>query len=111
MSDLTGLTLAAARDGLAKKEFSATELTTAHLEAIEAGRALTHDGVELSEVLSPPTAPDRRERGREPPAGVGAGHAERALADVEREQAGAPGASLRQVRQQVLEVAQDRQGV
>ena len=40
MSRLTELTLAAARDGLARKEFSAKELAEAHIEAIEAGRAL-----------------------------------------------------------------------
>ena len=37
MTDLTKLTLAGARDGLAKKQFSATELTQAFLDAIEAG--------------------------------------------------------------------------
>jgi aspartyl-tRNA(Asn)/glutamyl-tRNA(Gln) amidotransferase subunit A len=37
---LTELTLAAARDGLKGKEFSARELTEAHIEAIEAGRTL-----------------------------------------------------------------------
>ncbi len=36
MSELTRLTLAEARDGLKAKTFSATELTKAHLEAIEA---------------------------------------------------------------------------
>ncbi|MBL8847347.1 MAG: Asp-tRNA(Asn)/Glu-tRNA(Gln) amidotransferase subunit GatA [Hyphomicrobium zavarzinii] len=36
MSDLTDLTLAEARDGLKAKSFSAMELTTAHIEAIEA---------------------------------------------------------------------------
>lgn len=36
MTDLTKLTLAQARDGLAKKEFTAIELTDAHLRAIEA---------------------------------------------------------------------------
>ncbi len=36
MTDLTGLTLAEARDGLKAKTFSATELTKAHIEAIEA---------------------------------------------------------------------------
>jgi aspartyl-tRNA(Asn)/glutamyl-tRNA(Gln) amidotransferase subunit A len=36
VSDLTDLTLAEARDGLKAKSFSATELTTAHIEAIEA---------------------------------------------------------------------------
>ena len=41
VSDLTKLTLAQARDGLAKKDFSSVELTQAFLEAIEAGnRAL-----------------------------------------------------------------------
>ena len=41
MTDLTKLTLAEARDGLAKKQFSSTELTQAFLDAIEAGnRAL-----------------------------------------------------------------------
>ena len=34
MSKLTDLTLAAARDGLAAKEFSASELTKAHIEAV-----------------------------------------------------------------------------
>lgn len=37
MTDLTKLTLAEARDGLAKKEFTSVELTEAHLKAIEAG--------------------------------------------------------------------------
>ena len=36
MSELTGLTLAEARDGLKAKTFSATELTEAHIKAIEA---------------------------------------------------------------------------
>jgi aspartyl-tRNA(Asn)/glutamyl-tRNA(Gln) amidotransferase subunit A len=40
MTDLTALTLAQARDGLRKKEFSATELAEAHLAAIESARAL-----------------------------------------------------------------------
>jgi aspartyl-tRNA(Asn)/glutamyl-tRNA(Gln) amidotransferase subunit A len=40
MSELTSLTLAAARDGLAKKDFSAVELADAHLLAIEKARAL-----------------------------------------------------------------------
>jgi aspartyl-tRNA(Asn)/glutamyl-tRNA(Gln) amidotransferase subunit A len=37
VTELTKLTLAEARDGLAKKEFSSVELTEAHLKAIEAG--------------------------------------------------------------------------
>jgi aspartyl-tRNA(Asn)/glutamyl-tRNA(Gln) amidotransferase subunit A len=40
VSELTSLTLAAARDGLAKKDFSAVELADAHLLAIEKARAL-----------------------------------------------------------------------
>ncbi|QDL97796.1 Asp-tRNA(Asn)/Glu-tRNA(Gln) amidotransferase subunit GatA [Rhodopseudomonas palustris] len=40
MTDLTSLTLAEARDGLANKSFTALELTDAHLAAIEAARAL-----------------------------------------------------------------------
>jgi aspartyl-tRNA(Asn)/glutamyl-tRNA(Gln) amidotransferase subunit A len=38
--DLMGLTLAGARDGLRKKSFSATELTKAHLAAMEKARDL-----------------------------------------------------------------------
>ena len=40
MSKLTDLTLAAARDGLAAKEFSASELTKAHIEAVDASDKL-----------------------------------------------------------------------
>ena len=40
MTDLTSLTIAEAREGLAKKSFTALELTDAHVKAIEAGRAL-----------------------------------------------------------------------
>src|SRR5579862_3509018 len=40
MSDLTALTLAQARDGLRAKQFSASELTDAHLAAVESARAL-----------------------------------------------------------------------
>ena len=39
MTDLTKLTLSEARDGLAEKDFSATELAQAHLDAIEAGNS------------------------------------------------------------------------
>jgi len=38
--DLTSLSLSEARDGLLKRDFSATELTRAHIEAIENSRAL-----------------------------------------------------------------------
>src|SRR6266700_1573413 len=44
MTDLTSLTLAGARDGLAKKSFTSLELTDAHLSAIEAARALNACG-------------------------------------------------------------------
>ena len=37
MTDLNKMTLAQARDGLRKKDFTATELTQAFLDAIEAG--------------------------------------------------------------------------
>ena len=40
MTDLTRLTLAEARDALARKDFSARELTAAHLAAIGKARAL-----------------------------------------------------------------------
>src|ERR1700726_4038537 len=40
MTDLTSLTLAEARDGLANKSFTSLELTDAHLSAIEAARVL-----------------------------------------------------------------------
>ena len=40
MSDLTAMTLAAARDALKRKSISATELADAHLAAIEAARGL-----------------------------------------------------------------------
>src|SRR4051812_37051425 len=40
MTDLTSLTLAEARTGLAGKSFTSLELTDAHLKAIEAARAL-----------------------------------------------------------------------
>src|SRR4029079_6943805 len=40
MTDLTSLTIAEARDGLAKKSFTSRELTDAHLGAMEAARSL-----------------------------------------------------------------------
>ena len=40
MTDLTSLTIAEARDGLAKKSFTSRELTDAHLAAMEAARSL-----------------------------------------------------------------------
>jgi len=40
MPALTDLTIAGALDGLSKKQFSSTELTTAHVKAVEAARTL-----------------------------------------------------------------------
>src|SRR5258706_4488643 len=40
MTDLTSLTLAEARNGLADKSFTSLELTDAHLKSIEDARAL-----------------------------------------------------------------------
>jgi aspartyl-tRNA(Asn)/glutamyl-tRNA(Gln) amidotransferase subunit A len=40
MTDLTAMTLAQARDGLAKKSFTSVELTDAHIAAVEAARVL-----------------------------------------------------------------------
>src|SRR6185312_1191078 len=40
MTLLTSMTLAEAREGLAKKSFTSLELTDAHLEAMEAARSL-----------------------------------------------------------------------
>src|SRR5579871_6262038 len=40
MTDLTSLTIAEAREGLAKKSFTSLELTDAHLKAMEDARAL-----------------------------------------------------------------------
>src|ERR1700716_3334092 len=40
MTDLTSITLAQARDGLANKSFTSVELTDAHIAAVEAARVL-----------------------------------------------------------------------
>ena len=61
MSGLTALSLAAARDGLARKEFSARELTEAHLAALEAARALNAFVTETPErALAMAAEADRR---------------------------------------------------
>ena len=52
MSDLNSLTLAAARDGLKKKNFSALELADAHLAAMEKARALNAYVLETPERAS-----------------------------------------------------------
>jgi aspartyl-tRNA(Asn)/glutamyl-tRNA(Gln) amidotransferase subunit A len=49
MTDLTNLTIAEARDGLAARSFSAAELTDAYLKAVEAARALNAYIVETPE--------------------------------------------------------------
>jgi aspartyl-tRNA(Asn)/glutamyl-tRNA(Gln) amidotransferase subunit A len=50
MSDLTGLTIAEARDGLKKKAFSAKELAEAHIKAMEKARALNAFVTETPEI-------------------------------------------------------------
>jgi aspartyl-tRNA(Asn)/glutamyl-tRNA(Gln) amidotransferase subunit A len=52
VTELTGLTLAEARDGLKAKTFSATELTKAHIEAIEAA----NDALNAYVLLTPEAA-------------------------------------------------------
>ena len=49
MNDLTALTLAQARDGLKKKSFSAVELASAHVTAVEKARALNAFVLETAE--------------------------------------------------------------
>jgi aspartyl-tRNA(Asn)/glutamyl-tRNA(Gln) amidotransferase subunit A len=65
MSDLTGLTLKAALDGLAKGDFSSEEITKAHLGAIERSRPLNAFVVETPDkALEMARASDeRRARG------------------------------------------------
>ena len=50
MTDLVELTIAEALDGLAKKEFSAVELTQAHLKEMEKARELNAYVLETPEV-------------------------------------------------------------
>src|SRR3954463_12051987 len=52
MSDLTKLTLKAALDGLAAKSFSSVEITQAHVQAVEAARALNAFVLETPERAS-----------------------------------------------------------
>ncbi|MDX3807405.1 Asp-tRNA(Asn)/Glu-tRNA(Gln) amidotransferase subunit GatA [Bosea thiooxidans] len=61
MTDLTRLTLTEARDGLKTKTFSATELTKAHIAAVEKGRALNAYVLETPEhALKQAAASDER---------------------------------------------------
>ena len=64
MSELTSLTLKAALDGLAAKSFSSVELTQAHIEAVEAARALNAYVLETPEkALEMAKASDARRAG------------------------------------------------
>ena len=61
MSDLTNLTIAEARDALRKKSFTATELTRAHISALEKARALNAFITETPELaLAGAAESDRR---------------------------------------------------
>jgi aspartyl-tRNA(Asn)/glutamyl-tRNA(Gln) amidotransferase subunit A len=61
MTDLTQLTIAAARDGLTQKNFSATDLTQAYLAAMEKGRKLNAYVLETPEkALAMAAASDAR---------------------------------------------------
>src|SRR3954468_4862753 len=72
MADLTNLTLAEARDGLRTRRFSSTELTKAHVDAIEKARALNAFVLETPErAIAMAAVSDAR------PAGGGAGRLER----------------------------------
>src|SRR4029079_7667307 len=66
MTDLTSMTLAEARDGLAKKSFTSLELTDAHLEAIEEARPLNAFVLETPE--------QARSMAREADRRIGEGH-------------------------------------
>ena len=60
MTDLTSLTLAEAREGLARKSFTSLELTDAHLKAVEQARALN-----AFVLATPDSARDGARGGRE----------------------------------------------
>jgi len=65
MSELTTLTLKAALDGLAARTFSSAELTQAHVDAVEAARALNAYVLETPEkaLAMAKASDDRRARG------------------------------------------------
>src|ERR1700761_9458782 len=66
MSALTSLTLKAALDGLADKSFSSVEITQAHVEAVEAARALNAFVLETPEqALDMARASDARRASRD----------------------------------------------
>ena len=62
MTELTSLTLAAARDGLRRREFSAAELAEAHLAAMEKARGLNAYVLETPEQARAMAAADARLR-------------------------------------------------
>ena len=65
MSDLTDVTIAAARDGLARGDFSSEELTAAHISALESARDLNAFVTETSDIAlaRARASDDRRARG------------------------------------------------
>ena len=67
MTELTDLTLAEARDGLAASRFSSTEITRAHLDAVEKAQALNAYVLETPEralaMAEVSDAQDRQGRG------------------------------------------------
>ncbi len=66
MAALTDLTIAAARDGLAKGDYSAKELAEAHIEAVEAARGLNAYVLETPErALEDANASDARRKAGE----------------------------------------------
>ena len=67
MSELTSLTIAAARDGLKQKSFSASELAEAHIAAVEKARALNAYALE--------TPDHARTRAKEADARIASGNA------------------------------------
>jgi aspartyl-tRNA(Asn)/glutamyl-tRNA(Gln) amidotransferase subunit A len=76
MSELTGLTLKAALEGMAKGDFSSEEITKAHLTAIEASRPLNAYVVETPDkAIAMAQASDaRRAKGEAGPVdGIAAG--------------------------------------
>lgn len=83
---LTNLTLKAAIDGLAAREFTSVELTRAHIEAIEAARGLNAYILETPDkAIDPPGRTPKRRSGSSPaPAGrplrLSSGPPERSIA-------------------------------
>lgn len=67
MTDLTQLTMTAALDGLAKKDFTAVELTQAHIDAVAVARPLNAFVTETPEIaLQQAAASDNRRAKGEP---------------------------------------------